>query len=348
MSSSDIPQAAFPQRPSSQSQKSTLPGELQVSSALEQLSLALEPGWSRSISERTASVHDALVVPGVRQSQSRLPSSWQGLEQPAARAARAMAATTRIRIEGAGEWPAPPPPSRTPGRGRLGGNAVRGSSVWYVRAMLALALVLAVTASAPAEPAAQRPAAADAQTLVRKVQAFYEKTHDLTAKFRQTYTYAGFGRRQVSSGVLLVKKPGMMRWDYQKPTPKTVVVKGTRLVQYEPDANQAYVDDHFDSSGMSAALTFLLGKGDLEKEFEVSSGEGGALLLRPRVADPRVDEIILAADGQGQIVSTRVLDGAGNVNEIQLEDVRRNTGIADSAFDLKLPEGVVRMAPPVK
>src|SRR5512144_184364 len=93
--------------------------------------------------------------------------------------------------------------------------------------MLALALALLVSAAPDQAPAAP---AADALALVRKVQASYERTHDLSARFKQTYTYAGFGRRQVSSGVLLVKKPGMMRWDYQKPSPKTVAVKGNRLV----------------------------------------------------------------------------------------------------------------------
>ncbi len=209
-----------------------------------------------------------------------------------------------------------------------------------------LALALAVSAALAAEPSAPPPA--DPQALVRKVQAFYERTRDLTAAFKQTYTYAGFGRKQVSSGTVQVKKPGMMRWEYRKPSPKIVVVKGSRLVQYEPEENQAYVDDHFDSSGMSAALTFLLGKGDLTKDFEVSGGGGGSLVLRPRVEDPRVDRIELVADAAGQIVSTRVVDGAGNLNEIQLDDVRRNTGIADSAFDLKLPDGVVRLAPPAK
>jgi outer membrane lipoprotein carrier protein len=210
--------------------------------------------------------------------------------------------------------------------------------------MLALAVALALSAT----PDASAPSTADAQALVRKVQASYERTSDLTAQFRQTYTYAGFGRKQVSSGLLQVKKPGMMRWEYQKPTAKVVVVKGSRLIQYEPDENQAYVDEHFDSSGMSAALTFLLGKGDLEKDFQISAGPGGTLVLQPRVEDPRVDRIELVAAPDGQILSTRVIDGAGNVNEIKLEDVRRNTGIADSAFDLKLPAGVVRMAPPVK
>lgn len=211
--------------------------------------------------------------------------------------------------------------------------------------MLALVLALVVVA-APAEPSASP--APDAHALVRKVQAFYERTRDLTARFEQTYTYTGFGRRQVSSGLLLVKKPGMMRWDYQKPSTKTVAVKGSRLVQYEPAENQAYVDDHFDSSGMSAALAFLLGKGDLEKEFLVSTSTTGALLLRPREADPRVESLELVAGADGQIAATRVVDGAGNVNEIRFEGVKRNTGVPDSAFDVKLPDGVTRLSAPAK
>jgi outer membrane lipoprotein carrier protein len=211
--------------------------------------------------------------------------------------------------------------------------------------MLAFVLALVVVA-APAEPSASQ--APDAHALVRKVQAFYERTRDLTARFEQTYTYTGFGRRQVSSGLLLVKKPGMMRWDYQKPSTKTVAVKGSRLVQYEPAENQAYVDDHFDSSGMSAALAFLLGKGDLEKEFLVSTSTTGALLLRPREADPRVESLELVAGADGQIAATRVVDGAGNVNEIRFEGVKRNTGVPDSAFDVKLPDGVTRLSAPAK
>jgi len=215
----------------------------------------------------------------------------------------------------------------------------------------AIAAVLLAASPAPADPGAgPGPAAAAedpaAQALARKVQALYQQTRDLTAHFRQTYSYAGFGRRQVSSGRLLVKKPGMMRWEYQKPSPKIVAVKGRQLVQYEPEENQAYVDERFDATAMSAALAFLLGQGDLEKDFQVSLGAGGALLLRPRLADPRVDSIELVAAPNGQIQSTRVVDGSGNVNEIVFEDVKRNSGLADSSFDVKLPPNVVRIAPP--
>jgi outer membrane lipoprotein carrier protein len=218
-----------------------------------------------------------------------------------------------------------------------------------IAAALAALLTLA-TPPAQAEAPTSGPRASanseKAEALARKVQAFYERTKDLQARFEQTYTYSGFGRRQASSGTLRVKKPGMMRWDYEKPAPKTVAVKGSRLVQYEPGENQAYVDEHFDASAMSAAVTFLLGKGDLAREFALAVDGSGALLLRPKEPDPRVDSIALTVGPEGEVQATRVVDGAGNVNEIKFSEVKRNQGLSDAAFDVKLPKDVRRIAPP--
>jgi outer membrane lipoprotein carrier protein len=209
-----------------------------------------------------------------------------------------------------------------------------------------LALLAALLAAPAAAPAPAGPAAGDARALVRKVQAFYESTRDLRARFVQTYTYAALGRRQVSEGTLEVKKPGRMRWDYASPSVKTIVVNGSRLVQWEPEANQAYVDDRFDATAMSAAVTFLLGTGSLEREFEASLGEGGALVLRPRKADPRVASVTLFTGPDGEVSRTRVVDGQGNANDIAFAEVRRNAGIPDARFELSLPDGVRRVAPP--
>ncbi|HEY6098003.1 MAG TPA: outer membrane lipoprotein carrier protein LolA [Anaeromyxobacter sp.] len=185
-----------------------------------------------------------------------------------------------------------------------------------------------------------------APALAAKVQGFYERTRDLEARFAQTYTYSGFGRRQVSSGTLRVKKPGKMRWDYEKPAPKTIAVNGSRLVQFEPEENQAYVDERFDASAMSAAVAFLLGKGELAREFDLAVDGNGALLLRPKEADPRVETIALTVGDDGEVTATRVVDGSGNVNEVRFSGVRRNVGIPDSAFDVKLPKDVHRMTAP--
>ena len=208
---------------------------------------------------------------------------------------------------------------------------------------LAASLVL-ILAAAPAGA----PAPPDAKGLAGRVQAFYESTRDLRARFVQTYTYAALGRRQVSKGSLEVKKPGRMRWDYESPATKTIVVNGSRLVQWEPEANQAYVDEKFDATAMSAAVTFLIGTGSLEKEFQLSTGEGGTLVLRPLKPDARVDTVTLTAGPDGEVTRTRVVDGQGNVNDVAFEEIRRNTGIPDARFEIVLPAGVRRLSMPGK
>jgi outer membrane lipoprotein carrier protein len=197
-----------------------------------------------------------------------------------------------------------------------------------------------VAPPAAAAPTAPAPSAAE---LTRKVQAFYEKTRDLEAAFTQTYLYAGLGRKLTSSGTLKVKKPGLMRWDYQSPSPKVVAVTGKKLVQYEPEERQAYVDEQFDATAMTSAVAFLLGSGDLARDFHGALGEGGTLVLRPKVADPRVERITFTVGPDGEVLSTSVIDGSGNENRLTFSAIKRNAGLADGAFEVKLPAGTRRV-----
>jgi outer membrane lipoprotein carrier protein len=189
-------------------------------------------------------------------------------------------------------------------------------------------------------------AAASPTALAQKVQSFYERTSDLEARFVQTYTYAAFGRAQVSKGTLRVKKPGKLRWDYASPAKKTIVVNGSRLVQYEPEANQVYVDERFDASAMSAAVTFLIGRGRLDREFDVAADAQGRLVLTPKKPDPRVAKVVLTVGDSGEVKATQVEDGSGNLNLVAFEDVKRNVGLADEAFALDLPKDVHRVKAP--
>lgn len=194
----------------------------------------------------------------------------------------------------------------------------------------------------PAAPASTAPAPSAAE-LTRKVQAFYEKTRDLEAAFTQTYVYAGLGRKLISTGTLKVKKPGLMRWDYQSPSPKVVAVTGKRLVQYEPEERQAYVDEHFDATAMTSAVAFLLGSGDLARDFHGALGEGGTLVLRPKAADPRVARITFTVGPDGEVLATSVVDGSGNENRLAFTAIKRNAGLPDGAFEVKLPAGTRRV-----
>ena len=203
--------------------------------------------------------------------------------------------------------------------------------------MIAALLALAVAAPSPA-------------ALAHKVQSYYERTSDLEARFVQKYTYAAFGRTQSSTGLLRVKKPGKLRWDYEEPSRKTIVVNGAKLTQFEPEANQVYVDERFDASAMSAAVTFLLGQGRLDREFDLATDGEGRLVLTPKKPDPRVARVVLTVGESGEVLATRVEDQSGNVNAIAFEGLKRNVGLKDGAFVLDLPKNVHRLgtgaAPP--
>ena len=122
-----------------------------------------------------------------------------------------------------------------------------------------MALLLALLLAAPAKD--------PAKAIARRVQAFYAQTKDFSASFRQHYTYVAIGRTEDSEGLVRVKKPGLVRWDYAKPEKRTLYLQGKTLWIWRPDDQEAQVKRDFGGDQLSSAFTFLWGKGDLLKEF---------------------------------------------------------------------------------
>lgn len=202
----------------------------------------------------------------------------------------------------------------------------------------------------PLPEAAQKdaPVAAKAPTapeLAQKVQRFYEKTSDYSADFQQVYRYQGSARRQVSSGTMQVKKPGLMRWDYDKPYPKHFVLDGKALYLYDPEDKQVTVNRDFTTDQLSAAVTFLWGRGKLTDEFDVAlaaaSPTGDAVLeLTPKKPQSGFTKLLFHVDAAtGQVKTSIVVDSQGNENRIDFANVKTNTGIPASRFEFKIPKG---------
>ena len=128
-------------------------------------------------------------------------------------------------------------------------------------------------AARPARRAALRwPRRPPVAEVIGKVQAFYQRTKDLKGNFKQVFTDTLYNRQRTSYGYLYVKKPGMMRWNYVKPEKKSFIADGKELWVYEPEDKQAFRNP-LSTDNLSTGLTFLLGKGDLGKEFEASYAE---------------------------------------------------------------------------
>src|SRR5450755_1628229 len=176
------------------------------------------------------------------------------------------------------------------------------------------------------------PTAAEA---AHRMQAFYEHCADLKTSFRQTYVSRALHQTLKSEGRMAFKKPGMIRFDYLEPEPKTFTVKGDHIVTYIPAAHQA-MEGSFKADQLSASVTFLWGRGNLGAEFQISRveapelGAGLALHLVPLRPDPRFKELTFLLDPKTWAVrATSVTDGAGNQNRFEFTDLKTNTGLTE-------------------
>ena len=212
--------------------------------------------------------------------------------------------------------------------------------------------------AAPAETKAATPAAEaarPAQTvkgsvapevkpLVDRMQAFYEKTTDFKSDFKQDYKYKTFRRTQTSTGTVIYKKPGLMRWEYEKPSKRTFVLAANKVYAHDPEAQSLTVAS-VDTSKLSASVTFLFGQGKLADEFNIKKGtcadcKGTLLVLDPAQPDPRFRQVRLEVDTKtAQVLKSTVVDPDGSENTIAFLNLKTNVGIEADSFKINPPEG---------
>jgi len=223
--------------------------------------------------------------------------------------------------------------------------------------MLLLAMVMAATPTAtpiaakpttPQPPATASQANLDLQTVVDRMQKRYDQAKDFRARFSQNYSRAAVGRSTLSTGTVALKKPGRMRWDYDKPEPRMFVSNGQVLWLYEPTEKQAFKQD-LKNSQLPAALAFLMGKGKIVDEFDVGfakdakQGRPGdyRLALTPKQPQSSYKSILFVVDPKEFFVRETVLvDPQGNINHFIFDDLQVNDKVPDTLFKWTPPAGV--------
>jgi outer membrane lipoprotein-sorting protein len=198
-------------------------------------------------------------------------------------------------------------------------------------------------------PAPKRVAAAPSATEVMAgVQKFYAGVTTVKAKFRQEVTNATFGRTDVSDGMLLIKKPGNMRWQYfsKKKKGKAVVVakdfisNGSYLfvIDYE---NKQIIKKDLKKNLLPTAITFLYGKGDLAADFtpelDTTAKYGGSsdfvLKLVPKASSAQYKTLHLVVDpGNFRVKESIIVDGSGNKNHFRFYAPAFDAPIEDTVF----------------
>lgn len=192
-----------------------------------------------------------------------------------------------------------------------------------------------------ATPDVRPPAADVAGALQRK----YDAIKDFSATFTQTYEGGVLRRKATESGTVHVKKPGKMRWDYTSPEKKVFVSDGRTMFLYFPADKQVMKNPVPPQDEATSAVLFLMGKGDIVRDFNVRWAEGGTdttyrLRLDPRKRQAEYDWLEVAADRQTlQIVGLAAADAQGGRSSFAFSNFKENAGLADKMFQFSIPRG---------
>jgi outer membrane lipoprotein carrier protein len=219
-------------------------------------------------------------------------------------------------------------------------------------ASLAVAMVLAAPPDrARAQARAAAPAGAPAESaaaLAARLQARYDAIKDFTADFSQTYEGGVLRRKTTESGTLLVKKPGRMRWEYKTPEEKLFVADGRKLYAWVPADRQVTVSALPSGDAPATPILFLLGRGQLTRDFTPSlpgaiagaPPDSVAVALVPKTPVPEYDRLTLVVDraslGLRMLIAT---DGQGGTSTFVFTHLRENVGLPDAKFAFTIPRG---------
>jgi outer membrane lipoprotein carrier protein len=189
--------------------------------------------------------------------------------------------------------------------------------------------------------------------VVKKLQGRYEQTKDLQADFQQTTRIEGFATPLTSSGRMLIKKPGLLRWDYRDPTVEEIYVNRNDVMMYVPEHKQVLVGKLTQMAASQAPLQLLQGVAKIEEEFEIESirggerGEGGLPLitLTPKSTEPDASRSVskLVVEVQPKmyfIKAVTIHEISGNISTFAFSNLKPNTGLKSDVFAFKVPAGV--------
>jgi outer membrane lipoprotein-sorting protein len=196
-----------------------------------------------------------------------------------------------------------------------------------MKRLATLALVIA-----PVTAAALAPAALSAQSSapLAQVQSHMRAVDTMTANFAQTDR-----RGQTLTGTLTLKRPGKVRFQYQRGVPMLIVGDGRALTMIDYEVKQVSRWP----IGNSPLSVLLNPNKDLSGVARVVRNDGQVMLVRAR--DPKKPEFGTITIAFAKVPSApaglllqgwTTIDAQNNRSTVKLSNQRFNVAVADSAF----------------
>ena len=216
-------------------------------------------------------------------------------------------------------------------------------------ALLAAALLTSCLFAQQPSRSTQTPSAHE---LAQRVDRRYNQLHSLKDGFSESYE--GLGIRRTESGVLLLLKPGRMKWEYSSPVGKLFLLDGKYAWFYSRGDSQVQRIPAKELDDLRSPLRFLLGRTELEKELNnltlAPAGEDRFTLSgQPKGQEKRVSRLALTVTADGAITGIEIEEADGALTRFTFTGEQLNAPVPSETFHFAPPPGVpvVDALPPV-
>ena len=140
-----------------------------------------------------------------------------------------------------------------------------------------------------------------------------------------------------SSGVILIKRPGRMRFEYYKPDKTLALVSAGALAIFDPKGDEAPITYPIKNNPISLILTsevYLLNSGIIEN-YKVSNEEAILTIRDPKKPERCSVELVFTG-AKPALTKFTVKDENGSSTSIFLEDIEYPQKINETLFSIPL------------
>ncbi|MCX7913419.1 MAG: outer membrane lipoprotein carrier protein LolA [Thermodesulfovibrionales bacterium] len=171
------------------------------------------------------------------------------------------------------------------------------------------------------------------------IQKAFEEIKDISGSFIQRSTLKDLKRTDIYKGRFYIKGE-KFKWEYLGDRPQTVYVLEDKIIIYLKNDKQAFVSSVDSSPYRKSPLVLLKGLKDIKDDFHISKKDK-TLVLKPKKTFDNVSRIeIILTQEKFPIKYLKIVDNLSNIIELDLRDIKINTGIKDKTFEFKPPEDV--------
>jgi outer membrane lipoprotein carrier protein len=169
----------------------------------------------------------------------------------------------------------------------------------------------------------------------------------LQAEFHQTYYSSNISTPLQEKGILYIRNPGWMRFDYTDPEVKVFVIKDDLYQEYWPEDKQLVERSLSEQGAESALLTLLSGSSGILEHYKADFDpdppeDTGIHRLKLTPQEEEADSyILLEIDARNWLIRKAVsFDWTGNRQEFVFSRIQTDIRLSDSVFTLKVPPDV--------